>query len=346
MIRDRDNNFDTMRLIAAITVLISHSLILSYGPEQIGPQLSEIQVTTAQVAVAAFFAISGYLITGSYLRSRDPVKFVTARALRLMPALVVVILLLAFVIGPALSELPRSEYFASWNVYRFAAMNILMVNAEVRLPGVFLQNPLRAWVDGSLWTLSYEVGCYFLVLCLGMVGRLNRLWLTVLYLCCLFASVRLDRPECYLTATFLGGAVICVWRPAMRPRCALVCAILWLVSILTAGETIASCTVGAYTVLYLSTSPKVRLPNLARWGDLSYGTYIWAFPVQQTIAYILGAAVTWYWMMAAALPIVILLALASWHLVESPCLVLLRRSSPPRQSVLLRLGRMQETSAR
>jgi peptidoglycan/LPS O-acetylase OafA/YrhL len=121
---------------------------------------------------------------------------------------------------------------------------------------------------------------------------------------------------------------------------------LWLVGILTVGENIASATVGAYTVLYLSTSPKVRLPNLARWGDLSYGTYIWAFPVQQTIAAILGAAVTWYWMTAAALPIVVLLALASWHFVESPCLMLRVRSSRIRQNVILRSDHMEETSVR
>ena len=90
----------------------------------------------------------------------------------------------------------------------------------------------------------------------------------------------------------------------------------------TGGFGLAFATFGAYLVLYLALAPSMRLPNLARWGNLSYGIYIFAWPVQQTVVLLLGSAATWYWTTALSLPATLVLAWLSWRLVERPALSL------------------------
>jgi len=99
-------------------------------------------------------------------------------------------------------------------------------------------------------------------------------------------------------------------------------------ALLMHGFRLAFATFGAYLVIFLAISPSVRLPNLARKGDLSYGIYIVAWPVQQVVSYLLGPSVTWYWNVAISLPVAIGLAWLSWHFVEGPALSLKRSSLP------------------
>ncbi len=171
----RGNNFDTMRLLAALGVIVAHSMPLTYGPDIYGPHcpdalfnFSHQRITIGGVSVAVFFIISGYLITASYLRTGDARRFMRARVLRLMPALLVVLSLLAFGLGPLLTTLPLAAYFHSWLPYRAA------IGMSDHLPGVFTANPNSSGIDGSLWTLRFEALCYIAVLCLGVAGQLNR----------------------------------------------------------------------------------------------------------------------------------------------------------------------------
>ncbi len=105
MARARANNFDTLRAIAAVMVLASHAFALA-GDDRAEPiwRLSREQTTGGSLAVTIFFVISGYLITMSFERTRTTVAFVVNRALRLLPALAVVVLFLALIAGPILSS--------------------------------------------------------------------------------------------------------------------------------------------------------------------------------------------------------------------------------------------------
>ncbi len=107
-------------------------------------------------------------------------------------------------------------------------------------------------------------------------------------------------------------------------RLAAIGAVVLGAALLTGGFRLAFATFGAYLVVYLALAPAVRLPDFARWGDLSYGIYIFAYPAQQTVSYLLGPAVTWWWNVALSLPVVLALAWLSWHLVEAPALSLKR----------------------
>src|SRR5262245_25227928 len=117
----RENNFDALRFWAALVVLWSHAFPIAHGSEQHEPlyALSGGQSTLGAVAVSLFFVISGYLITRSFERSASAWDFVRARLLRIMPALLVVLLLTAFVLGPVLSGWSLAEYLRSSVVYKY-----------------------------------------------------------------------------------------------------------------------------------------------------------------------------------------------------------------------------------
>ncbi len=168
----RENNFDFLRFFAAALVLFAHCYPL------VGRKMDEpLTVLTGYekgggIAVGIFFVISGYLITASYLNSRSPVSFLTKRALRILPALTVAVLLSAFVIGPMVTSWRLDNYLTSAKTWEYLK-NILLIT-EYELPGVFNQNVYPDVVNGSLWTLPLEVMMYMGVLALGLVGFLRR----------------------------------------------------------------------------------------------------------------------------------------------------------------------------
>ncbi len=101
---DRDNSFDVLRLAAAAMVLVGHSFYLAGRSE---PTVPLTGTGISFVGVLVFFAISGFLVTGSWLHDRRVVPFVVKRALRIMPALVVVLVLTAYLLGPLATTIDR-----------------------------------------------------------------------------------------------------------------------------------------------------------------------------------------------------------------------------------------------
>src|SRR3954464_3664915 len=158
----RANNFDALRFWAALAVLWSHSFPITLGAQYPQPlaSVSFGQTNLGRVAVAFFFVISGYLITRSFERSRSTWSFVRARALRIMPGLIVVLIAVAFVLGPLVTSIPLHDYFTSSAPYRYVITQASF-SGHAELPGVFDRNPV-AHANDSLWTLRYEVACYAL----------------------------------------------------------------------------------------------------------------------------------------------------------------------------------------
>jgi peptidoglycan/LPS O-acetylase OafA/YrhL len=318
-----NNNFDLLRTGAALSVLLSHAVPLSRGGEE-GEwvlRLTHGQASLGQVAVIVFFIVSGYLITRAWERRRDPWRFVKARALRILPALAVCLVLLACVAGPLLSTLPASTYFASPTVPRFVVVTLSMLGFEPGLPGVFANNPYPVVVDGSLWTLRREVVCYAMVLALGLTHWLTREVVATL----LIATVALDAfgvggSYVDLGSYFLGGAAMYLWRPPLRPLFAAGAAVVLAAGAVAAGFAAAAAIAGSYLTIYAAVGVRPLRAPRDNPTDLSYGIYIWAFPVQQTATLMLGAAASWWANVLLSLPIVLGLAFLSWRLVEEPML--------------------------
>ncbi len=286
---------------------------------------SRDQTDLGSVAVLVFFVISGYLITRSFDRSPQPLRFLKARALRIFPGLFLTLVLTAVLLGPTITTLPLGAYFRDPNTAQYVYGGLSLVWLQYDLPGVFQGNPTAGVVNGSLWTLYYEFLMYLMVLALGMARVLRRDLVLVLWAVAMALLWRwVGGYYVAFGVPFLSGAVLYLWRDRVPLdwRLAAIGAVILLVSLHTTAFRLAFATVGAYLVMFLAVAPSVRLPNLARRGDLSYGIYIFAYPVEQTVAYVFGPAVTWQWVAVLSLPASLVLASLSWHFVEAPALSL------------------------
>ncbi|MDX9964219.1 acyltransferase family protein [Desulfobacter postgatei] len=162
----RDNNFNLIRFIAAFLVLFGHSFPIVNGPKLVEPLQNAIHMTWGAIAVDIFFVISGFLIAGSFFSRKKIIVFLWARILRIYPALIINILFCVFVVGLFFTNIPATDYLAQTGTYKYLIRNVTLLWGGVNhhLPGVFIDNPVAKAVNGSLWTLPYEIKMYGLLL--------------------------------------------------------------------------------------------------------------------------------------------------------------------------------------
>lgn len=345
-LQGRDNNFDFLRFFAASLVIFSHAFGLAQGKGSHEPLavLTQDHVSLGSFAVAVFFVVSGFLITMSYDNSAGNREYLLKRCLRIFPGLAVVLLVTALVIGPLVTILPLPSYFAAPQTWGYLG-NILLFDMDEHLPGVFRDNPHAPIVNGSLWTLWYEFVCYLLVMLLGWLGwlrwqvmafvvaasvivRINLSGVPVLWhLNDAFTWLRWQSDYLDLLPYFASGALLYQLRHRipLSGGLALVALGVLVAGALTGHFPQAFVLAGGYFILYLAFAPWLKLGRFAKYGDFSYGLYIYAYPVQQAVSHFLGAAVTWWSNALIAYPIVVLCAAASWHWVEGPALASKKR---------------------
>lgn len=320
------NNFDAVRLLAAGMVLYSHQLALSGRPES----TPLVFATWGYLGVMVFFVISGYLVSGSWERDPDPWRFLQRRALRIWPALAVVTALSSLVLGPLLSHLSWPAYFASGETWAYLASAVFWI--QQTLPGVFPDNPFARAVNGSLWTIPYEVGCYLGLLLCGRLGLLKRLGplLLVWLLAWLTLGWIFSGPGPYpriwsleLGCCFVAGVLLKHLRPLWLER---IGPVLMSAALLAAGLHALGWTFPAVLLLMplLTLAFGVRnwpvLRQIGRWGDFSYGLYIYAFPVQQCVVMLWGPEHPLPTLLLLSLLLSLGCAALSWHLIEKPAL--------------------------
>ena len=334
------DNFLVLRLAAALMVVLGHSFLIVGGDVHVDEPLHRILPRTYShlAGVAMFFAISGFLITLSFLRKPDLVRFVRARVLRLWPALVVVVAAWAFVFGPMLSTLPTRTYFGAGDdhgtAYAYFWSNIALFRLWPWLPGLFETNPIARHVNGSLWTIPWEATMYVAVALAGVSRLLRFPWLASAVIVALVVALVLwpiysiDAAATgrlslgyELCACFGAGSIACLLRRYVPVSNGIM---LLLALVAFAGrDTLLIWPAILYFVFWFAYVP--RLPAMPRDADLSYGTYLWAFPVQQTIVQLAGVKSPLA-LFAIATPIVLAIAAASWFFVERPALRLKQRS--------------------
>lgn len=335
---ERQNNFDALRLAAAVAVIFSHAFLLADGNQDREPlmRLTGGQSPLGVVGVFVFFTISGYLVSQSWEATRSPLRFLAKRALRVYPGLAACLLVSAFLLGPAVTSLPRGDYLASPGTYLYVAANLLMDADRNSLPGVrFTGWPFGDIVDGPLWSLPCEVLMYLMLTALGALRCLNlpvMLALLALGLAALWfdttATGGLLGSALWLLPFFAAGMALHRFRRTrlFDGRIALAALAGLAASIPLGAFILLFPLLGSYLALWLALMR--RLPPLpaARFGDLSYGLYIYGWPVEQTILRLAGGAMAWWVLFLAALPVTAAIAFLSWHLVERPALRLKPRT--------------------
>jgi peptidoglycan/LPS O-acetylase OafA/YrhL len=347
----RENNFDVLRLLGATLVLASHSFVVTGAAE---PRIGQWPLGTLGVEI--FFAISGFLIAMSWLRRPSLRGFAVRRALRILPALAVTVVLCALLVGPLVTDLSPSAYFTSAATPAYVFDNLVGVASggfahqiALFLPGVFSAHPDHT-VNVSLWTLPIEVRAYGIVAALGLIGLLTRTVVPVavaFFLLSIAPIGVVDLPllgapldflrgadglAAQLTAIFFVSAALYRYRERVPLRLDLALAVLLVavLSLRTPIERPVLLLAIPYLVLCAAYLSPAGLRRLTGAGDVSYGIYLFAFPLQQLIYELWGGSGPSPLTLALiAFPLAYLLALASWHGVERRALLFKNRLDVP-----------------
>jgi peptidoglycan/LPS O-acetylase OafA/YrhL len=320
-----------------MTVLFAHSVAVLGLPPDSEFFYKRVGFSLGEMGLDMLFVTSGFLVTASLVVRQDLIAYLWARILRVYPGLLVMLVLTVFVLGPALTSLPRSAYYASpltWEYFRKCAT--LIGGVRYSLPGVFDNVPLKGEFNGSLWTMPVEVRMYLylaaIYVALAVVPALRLkamrvvLPLSAAVLIAIVLSQRLTG-SAYNGANirvfmFLYGSSLFVWRERVPMGPWVLVGILAALVLASFDKTVffvvyAACL--APLVLHLVYVPGGRIRQFNDWGDYSYGVYIYAFPVQQTLAF-LFPAMTLGLMMGSSAVVSVAIAIVSWKLIEERAL--------------------------
>lgn len=317
------NNFDALRLLAACGVIWSHAYPAMLGKNELEPLyvLSSGQLTVGELCVAVFFVISGWLITQSALRTQSVTQFLAYRLTRLIPALAIMTVIMAFIVGPLVSSLAAELYWSDRLTYRYLG-NVLLYPIAQHLPGVFEGLPYPQVTNASIWTLCYEFTCYLVIAQFALLHRRRWLSATILTLVvglCIFATYIAPRTFIYFFVYFGAGAVFYLLRDHFRfERWLFAVCLSGLLATLIIGKGFIPmfCVAGAYATLYLSLVPRLSFP-LNGHADLSYGVYLYGWPAQQLLVPYSSGPTTNF---GAALLVALVFAALSWVMIERPAL--------------------------
>lgn len=328
------NNFDFLRFGAACAVVLGHCYWLSGAGATEPMRRFTGSVDTADIAVNLFFVMSGFLIAASWLNSRSVLDFAAKRALRIFPALCMSVLLTVLVVGPLVTGMPLKDYVLHSQTLRFLG-NMALVT-QFHLPGVFTENPFPDTVNGSVWTLPYEVLMYTSLMLLGLIGLIGRVAVLAVPLALMFIHFYLIpglglesdvlRKTTRLGMFFFLGSALYLYRRILPWNWKVALGLL-VVSLLSARTELwpyIHVLTLPYLTIYLAHLPIPRLSRFGRYGDFSYGIYIFSFPIQQWLMHAFDAQLSLGTFMAISLAASIAVAALSWHFVELPALQLKR----------------------
>jgi peptidoglycan/LPS O-acetylase OafA/YrhL len=332
----RANNVGFLRLLFASLVIIGHA------PEMMDGNRSRDLITSVfgtaslgELSVAAFFLLSGFLISKSMVQTNALLPYIERRVLRIYPAFIVASLLCVFVLAPLVGA---SAPPLGWTLPR-----ILILGTPTTLPGAFPGLPYYTGLNGSMWTIAYEFRCYLLVAVLWLFGFLSRrAWVlgftAVVLVACILSSVLgssdgpaeqhwirilIGRTDASLTLTgaFLFGTSLYLFWDVVEAR---LTATVALVGTMGAAalmfephvSQVAMITLGAAPLFWLAF--KARLGPLQavndRW-DISYGVYLYGWPIENTIRWLVPNLSPWT-LAVISLPLAFAFGAASWWGIE------------------------------
>jgi len=326
------SGFDYLRLGLSTAVLFWHSYLTAYGLVAANNIAAQGVGYLTYWILPMFFSLSGFLVASSLERTPTIRKFLWLRVIRIYPALTVEVILSALILGLLATTYKAKDYIADPEFHRYF-LNVIGY-IHYNLPGVFENNPYQKIVNGSLWTVPYELECYIALALLAIIGlrKYPRAFLLIFLMITLgktlsniiFGYAQNSASNVsgrQLVAFFVGGVLINLNR-AIIPMSGL----LGLVSFIIGGCLLYSSELVymaifpvAYVVVWLGLQRPRKIP-IVMGGDYSYGIYLYAGPIQQSAAYWTDIGKTYAGNVALAVVGVSIFSIFSWHTIEKPLL--------------------------
>ena len=329
----RCNNFNIIRIIAAFLVILGHMYYIMGQAANLPTFAGQgIQI----IGVKILFVLCGYFITKSWLSDTHPGRYAIKRLFRIYPALIVVVLLSVFVLGPTMTSLSAGEYFSNANTWAY--LKNLILNPTYNLPGVFAENAYPYAVNGSLWTIPVELAIYVLVPLLTLIPRKKKTPIVgaVLLVLCLALNIckvylfptkqivvwgnDLLQATDLLPAFFLGHIFSFVDKKYFNWQIGtIVFLIASFLSIPLPYSDLVFPAALAYFILSFGNAERPVFRNWFKKSDFSYGLYLYGFPIQQIMYVLLKKANLHPLLMTfICFAIVLGFAILSWCFVEKP----------------------------
>lgn len=339
-IKRDNNNLDLIRIMCAYFVIYAHAFALSPadGNNDILYKMTLLgYVSFGGVAVKTFFLISGLLVTNSLLSNGNILNYISSRFFRVFPAYAATIIITAIIFGPWLSNFSLRDYFSYDDVWSYI-FKTLRLDVQYNLPGVFVDNTLSA-VNGSLWTIPMEIKSYFYLLLIYLTSIIFRSYkktfIAIISIAILIEPftplkghliAKSEDPSIYLLYPFFSaGCLLAILKnritTSMLFTLAIAAIIAFFLSDSDKAKTALFYIFASMSLLYASSLSLIRRLKIK--NDISYGVYLWAFPVQQTIASLFVASP--YVNILLSVVISSVFAYFSFKLIESPAMRLNKR---------------------
>lgn len=326
LLSKENNNLDIFRVLAACMVIYGHAyaIVPGSGNSDLVYRMLGFDYS-GSLAVKIFFFLSGLVVTNSLLTKNNPASFAIARFFRIWPALTITTLITALLLGPLSTKLTLGQYFSAPETWSYVWQNVLM-KIQFNLPGVFAELHYPHVLNGSLWTIPHEVCAYIILLALYMLHVFkSRAAASIMFMLIaadpllsnkiLFTWRPVNHEVDLLAPCFAFGSLLAIYKDRIVINAQLVIGswlIYWLLQQHSINFYIFYFALFC-SILYLS-GQRFML-RLKPGSDISYGIYLWGFPIQQSIAWLYpGQSIAFN--QISSILIAAILGLASWHLIE------------------------------
>lgn len=324
----KDNAIGFIRLILAIFIIVQHSYALL---GQADPLSSIGLISFGALGVNGFFILSGFLITSSWLNSKSLINYAWRRVLRIFPAFWICLLVTALIVTPLIIIVKgQSINQYTWSqMVGYISKNLTIIINQPDIANL-TDHLAEKSLNGSLWTLSWEFLFYILLAIGGVFGALtNRKWLLIIFTIIYIACYWLDACKCtvflkyyssvnvaVLPYYFLVGSMGFLYKKHIPDSKIMftICIVLWLLDLKYNPNYPLHPIFLLYILLWLTTN--LPFKSIERFGDFSYGLYIYHFVVIQTLLITFNNQFQPITLLLITLPIAFGLAYLSWNLIE------------------------------
>jgi peptidoglycan/LPS O-acetylase OafA/YrhL len=321
--------FDGLRLFGAVSVMFSHAFLIATGSEDTEPFIRLLGPGNllGLYGVFTFFIISGFLLTRSLQSRPSAITYSVNRALRILPGFLFCTFLTVAVIGPLFTTLTVKEYFSSPETLEYVRRTLSILN-DYGLPGVYggPEGHITTVVNGSLWSLHYEALSYVFLLLVWTIAPSSRIAALVAVilsvLIWVFPGVSKAIASVAYTLPYFAGGVLMQWihsRFGITRLGAAISLVLLLASCLFGWQSYAFALFGAYLIVFLGERPNVGSWIARKFGDCSYGIYLFGWPAEQMVRKLTNTTDPWL-LFVMALPLAALLGWISFHAIEKPAM--------------------------